>query len=248
MKDLKLYLVVVSSVLSALLVIASAGYAGDIETLTGMRFVRLAEGGILYDNWPEELGVTINKTHPSYPAGSKQEGEVTWRCKECHGWDYKGKSGNYSEGSHYTGIRGIREFANQDPKEIVKILKDDTHAFGDMIPENAYDALAIFVSYGQIDVDLYIDRLSKKPIGDLSNGGRIFLATCTKCHGYDGKDINFKDEKKPEYIGTVAKRNPWETLHKIRWGHPATPMISLVFLDLKSQLDVLAFCQALPEN
>jgi len=247
-KKLKLYSVVVCCVVTTLLMIASTGFAGEIEKLTGMRFVRLAQGGILYDNWPAELGITITKNHPSYPADGKQSGADTWRCKECHGWDYKGKSGNYSKGSHYTGIKGIREFANQDPIEIVKILKDDTHAFGEMISENAYDALAIFVSYGQIDVDLYVDRESHKSIGDLSNGGRIFLSTCTKCHGYDGKEINFKNEKNPEYIGTVAKKNPWETLHKIRWGHPATPMISLVFLDLKEQLDVLAFCQALPEN
>ena len=248
MKELKLYLVVLCSIVITLLVIASTGSADKIEQLTGMMFVRLAEGGILYDNWPAELRVNIKKTHPSYPAESKIKGVNTWRCKECHGWDYKGKSGDYFKGSHYTGIKGIRDYVNQDPIEIVKILKDDTHAFGDMIPENAYDALAIFVSYGQIDVDLYIDRASKTSIGDLSNGGRIYLSTCTKCHGNDGKDINFKDEKTPEYIGTVAKRNPWETLHNIRWGHPVTPMIPLVFLDLKAQLDVLAFCQALPEN
>jgi thiosulfate dehydrogenase len=135
-----------------------------------------------------------------------------------------------------------------DPAEIVKVLKNDTHAFGNMLSENDYEALALFVSLGQIDVDLYVDRKTKKSIGDAANGGRVYLATCTKCHGADGKEINFKNEKEPEYIGTVANKNPWETLHKIRWGHPGAPMISLVFLGLKEQLDVLAFCQTLPEK
>ena len=223
-------------------------HADDIKKLTGMRFAMLAKGGVLYDNWPAELGVKIDKTHPSYPAEGKQKGEATWRCKECHGWDFKGKAGSYSEGSHYTGIKGIRDYANQDPKEIANILKNDTHAFGNTLSEMDLDSLALFVAYGQIDTDLYIDRKTKRSIGDVSNGGRIYLSTCTKCHGYDGKEIDFSHGKQPEYIGTLAKKNPWEILHKIRWGHPSTPMISLVFLDLKEQLDVLAFCQALPSE
>lgn len=223
-------------------------FSDDTAKLSGMRFVQLARGGILYDNWPAELGVNLEKTHPFYPAEGKIKGSATWRCKECHGWDYKGKAGAYATGSHYTGISGIRSFANVDPLEIIKVLKNDVHAFGDMLSENDYDALAIFVSYGQVDTDLFIDRKTKKSIGDPANGGRIYLATCIKCHGMDGKEINFKDEKEPEYVGTVAKKNPWESLHKIRWGHPGTPMIALHFLELKEQLDVLAFTQSLPEK
>jgi mono/diheme cytochrome c family protein len=230
----------------ALLINVSAGFADEIEKLTGRTFARLATGGILYDNWPEEFGITIDKTHPAYPAEGKKKGGSTWRCKECHGWDYKGAAGAYSKGSHFTGITGIRAYANQNPEDIKRILKNDTHALGDMITEDALEELSLFVAYGQIDTDLYINRTSKKSIGDPANGGRIFLATCIKCHGDDGKEINFKTPEKPEYIGTVANENPWETLHKIRWGHPGSQMISLLFLGLKEQLDVLAFCQTLP--
>lgn len=231
-----------------ILISLSSASAVEVEKLSGRRFVQLVRGGLLYDNWPEELGVKIDKTHPSYPSHGKQKGAVTWRCKECHGWDYKGKAGAYSTGSHYSGITGIRSYANIEVPEIIKILKNDTHAFGNMLSDDDYDALALFVSLGQIDVDLYIDRKTKKSTGDAASGGRIYLATCIKCHGIDGKEINFKDEKNPEYIGTVANKNPWETLHKIRWGHPGAPMISLLFLELKEQLDVLAFCQTLPEK
>jgi thiosulfate dehydrogenase len=226
----------------------SAGFAGEIEQLTGMKFAHLAWGGVLYDNWPAELSVKIDKTHPSYPAEGKQSGVTTWRCKECHGWDYKGKAGVYATGSHYTGIVGIRAYANQDIEEIKKIMNDDTHALGSMISEDAIESLALFVSYGQIDMDLYINRTTKISIGDPTSGGRIYLTTCVKCHGVDGKDINFKDEKNPVYMGTSALKNPWETLHKIRWGHPVTQMISLLFLGLKEQLDVLSFCQTLPRE
>jgi thiosulfate dehydrogenase len=228
------------------LIIVSSANADEVERLSGMKFAKLAMGGILYDNWPAELGVEIDKTHPSYPAKGKKKGESTWRCKECHGWDYKGSAGAYSKGSHYTGIKGIRAFANQEPETIIEILKDDTHALGNMLKDDALEALSLFVAYGQIDTDLYINRSTKKSIGDPSNGGRIYLSTCTKCHGIDGKEINFKTAEKPEYVGTVANKNPWETLHKIRWGHPGAQMISLLFLGLKEQLDVISFCQTLP--
>jgi len=231
-----------------LLIIVSSVTAEEVEKLTGREFAQLVRGGVLYDNWIEELGVKIDKTHPSYPAGDKQKGADTWRCKECHGWDYKGKAGAYSTGSHYTGITGIRSYANQKPEQIMKVLKDNTHAFGNMIPDKELEALAIFVAYGQIDMDLYIDRTTKKSMGDPASGGRTYLSTCMKCHNEDGKAINFKDEKTPEYIGTVANKNPWESLHKIRWGHPGAQMISLFFLTLKDQLDVLSFCQTLPEK
>lgn len=246
-KAVSLWFVAVLSTVTVFMSV-SAGYAAEIQKLTGMRFVQLIRGGLLYDNWPVELGVKIEKTHPSYPASGTQKGETTWRCQECHGWDYKGKAGDYATGSHHTGITGIRSYANVDPVEIAAILKDDKHAFEEMLPEDAIDALSLFVAYGQIDVDIYVDRATKKSIGDPSNGGRIYLATCIKCHGADGKEINFHNEKMPEYIGTVANRNPWETLHTIRWGHPRTPMVSLLFLELKEHLDVLSFCQALPEN
>ena len=52
----------------------------------------------------------------------------------------------------------------------------------------------------------------------------------------------------PEFIGTVASDNPWETLHKIRNGQPGIPMPSLGVLDLKDQLDILAYTQTLPQK
>jgi thiosulfate dehydrogenase len=240
------YLLVAVLVCSLSVISAVSSKAGEIEKLSGRKFAQLAMGGVLYDNWLAELGKEMDKTHPSHPAEGKKKGASTWRCKECHGWDYKGKAGAYSKGSHYTGIVGIRAYANQRPEEIVKVIKTDTTAFGTMISDDALEALALFVAYGQIDTDLHINRQTGKSAGDPANGDRIYQATCTKCHGENGKEINFKDEKKPAYIGTVSNKNPWETLHKIRWGHPGSQMISLLFLELKEQLDVLSFCQTLP--
>ena len=38
---------------------------------------------------------------------NSRSGAETWRCVECHGWDYKGVSGAYAAGSHLTGFPGV---------------------------------------------------------------------------------------------------------------------------------------------
>ena len=40
-------------------------------------------------------------------------------------------------------------------------------------------------------------------------------------------EINFKSQRFPEYVGTVCAKNPWEALHKIRFGQPGVGMVAL---------------------
>jgi len=206
-------------------------------------------GGVLYDNWYGELRRDPPKeTHPAYPKAGKQKGASTWRCKECHGWDYKGVRGAYSKGSHYSGIVGIRNMTHAPIGATVAILKDKTHRLGNLMPEKDLEALAHFVAHGQIDTDAYIDRASKKAKGDPLKGERIFQTTCARCHGSDGKLMNFGKPDDPEYIGTVANENPWEALHKIRMGQPGVPMISMLAFEIQDHVNILAYIQTLPQK
>lgn len=59
------------------------------------------------------------------------------------------------------------------------------------------------------------------------------------CHGADGKTLNFGTPQKPEYVGTVARENSWEFVHKVRFGQPGAD-------PLQEVLDVLAYSQSLP--
>jgi cytochrome c553 len=210
----------------------------------------IARGGQLYDNWAKVLArVPPKETHPSYPSGSKKKGGSTWRCKECHGWDYKGAVGAYSKGSHYTGIRGLRSMVGADPKAVHKILMDDKHRYTeDQMSHQSMEQLALFVSLGQIDMDLYVDRATKKARGDAMRGAATYQTICAVCHGFDGKAINFKKPENPEYVGTVAHKNPWEFLHKARFGQPGVPMISLIVMPDEALADLLAYGQTLPEK
>ncbi len=208
----------------------------------------IARGGKLYDKWWAVIEAEPpKKTHPAYPAAGREKGASSWRCKECHGWDYKGKDGAYGKGSRYTGIKGVRGVAGLDPGRIHEIVMNKTHAFTErQMPHSAMEKLALFLSFGQVDMDRYIDRATKKARGDVRRGAAFFQTICAVCHGFDGKAMNFGDEKKPEFVGTVGVKNPWEALHKIRFGQPGVGMVALTVLDIQDHLDILAYTQTLP--
>lgn len=231
-----------------LLLPATFASADDPDRATDV--FSIARGGQYYDKWWAVIDADPPETtHPAYPAAGKKKGAVTWRCKECHGWDYKGAEGAYSKGSHFTGLKGITGMAGKDITEIANILRGEPHNYTrDLIPNKAMDRLALFVSAGQIEMDRYIDRSSKKAKGDAGRGAQIYQTVCATCHGFNGKEINFKSEENPEYIGTIANDNPWELLHKIRHGQPGEPMVAMITLPLQDLADIVAYAQTLPEK
>lgn len=182
----------------------------------------IADGGRLYDKWWAELRMDAPKgTHPSYPGAGKKKGADSWRCKECHGWDYRGKHGTYASGSHATGIPGIRGSANAPIEKIVKLLGNRIHQYNRILDKSELETIALFVSAGQVDMDQYIDRKTRQAKGTASSGKAVFATYCADCHGDDGKEYNFKEKSGgQEYLGTIAKKNPWEVMHKMMNGQP----------------------------
>ncbi len=191
-------------------------------------------GGLLWDKW---WLVTGNEEptgdHPLYPTPRAQSGSTTFRCKECHGWDYKGVDGAYGSGSHYTGIPGVEDSA-LDYSEMFDLLKSDSvpdgHGFENygLADEDIWD-LVHFVNQLVIDTDLYIDPAGLF-FGDAVQGQINYTTSpsvsCVTCHGADGTAINFGTTQEPHWIGTIAANNPWELLHKIRFGQPGVFMPS----------------------
>ena len=182
----------------------------------------LSGAGRMYDKWWVEAGLDApGGTHPSYPKTGKQTGSGTWRCKECHGWDYLGSKGAYASGSHYTGIAGVQGSSGKPVGEIVEILSNTTHQFNKVMAQKELEKVATFVSKGQVDMDRFINRKTKQAKGKAGSGRGNYVEYCKSCHGTDGRNYNFKEkEGKKEYLGTVANQNPWEALHKLINGHP----------------------------
>ncbi len=214
----------------------------------------LAAGGRLYDTWWDALGrKKPATTNPAYPKDGKRTGANSWRCVECHGWDYKGKDGVNGKGQpmgdRFTGIIGIRTAQRLQPAAIVKLMRSPSHGYTtDMIPDAEMLRLAAFVRSGQHDTDTFIDRKTGKVRGDVQRGAAVFQTICAACHGLDGRALNWGTPQAPGYIGTEAKALPWEVVHKMRNSHPGAAMINMRALPLKDAIDTLAYAQTLPEK
>ena len=203
----------------------------------------IARGGRLYDKYfAENKSAKPDTDHAAYPhKGGKYGKDTSWRCKECHGWDYKGKDGAYASGGHATGIKGISGAAGKDPSAIVAIMKDAKHGYGDkQLSAKDLDDLALFVSKGQIDMAKYIDSAAKKAKGNVAKGEVYFNTICAGCHGTDGKKVKDADP-----LGAAAG-NPWEILHKVLNGHPGESMPALRALDIQISVDLASYVQTLP--
>jgi thiosulfate dehydrogenase len=193
------------------------------------------EGGKLYDKWWIEIsGVEEPKTdHPlwSLQTTNKRKGSATWRCKECHGWDYLGKDGAYGSGSHKTNFPGVYSVRNMSVKDIEAILlgaANPNHNFSYVLDYDSINKIAVFLSAGLVDMREYLDYEEKAPFrGNPDHGKVLFEKECVKCHGNDGTQLNFGDDAKPEFTGSVAYKNPWEFIHKVRFGQPGTIMPAL---------------------
>jgi mono/diheme cytochrome c family protein len=205
----------------------------------------MARGGKLYDRWYKVVGADKpTESHPLYPSdkGYADDPGSNWRCKECHGWDYKGKDGAYASGKHASGIGGITGAQGAPVADIVAALQGAPHNYGDRLGTEDYNDLANFVSAGQIDMDMYIDSESKAPKGDAAKGEAYYNTICANCHGKDGKE---PDDMKP--FGAQMS-NPWEVMHKILNGQPDENMPALRALDHQITADIMAHMVTLPKE
>jgi thiosulfate dehydrogenase len=193
-------------------------------------------GGLLWDRYWRVNGATQpTGNHPLYPMGGPQSGSTTYRCKECHGWDYKGVDGAYGSpgGSRYTGIPGVfgTTLTTSEMTDIIKTTSvPNGHGFENYgLTDGDIDDLVAFVQALVIDTDAYIDAQGDF-IGDPVQGQTNYdsVGACAVCHGSEGTAINFGAPDEPEWVGTIAVDNPWELLHKIRFGNPGTSMPSWV--------------------
>jgi thiosulfate dehydrogenase len=215
-----------------------------IADLTKYSEADMVRGGLFYDKWWKINAETEpTDTFSRYPAEGSQAGSTTWRCKECHGWDYKGKEGAYEGGDHYTGIRGSYDFKNGSEERIYDRITAKNLPLSE---QDVWD-LTKFIKEGLIEMNKYIiftGTQAKSATGDAGNGRLLYESSgrCVECHGEDG------NKKSGVSVGFVADEDPWKCLHKIRFGQPATQMPSAVKngLSVQYQVDILTYAQTLP--
>ena len=216
----------------------------------------IIHGAQLYDSWFAVLGVEPpvgNMPIWSRQTTNTRSGPVTWRCNECHGWDYRGQDGEYRAGSHFTGFPDIYTLVQGlTEDEIVNHLNgnlDPAHNFSAYLDPTSLTQLAEFLKYGIIDDSVYINPISLRVLNpDINHGQQLYLSTCLNCHGENGQKIVLDIEGINEYLGSLANRDPWRFLHRTRFGVAGTDMpvgLSLGWV-LEDGRDVLAYAQTFP--
>lgn len=236
-----------------------------IEDLDSIDFALAVRGGYLYDEWEDEPEDTAyptvrnpmlanstvrNELGLKDPLAAQISDTGSWRCARCHAWDYEGADGQYNiTHARYTGSPSILGSAALSVDEIAEFLTNgktvagvEYHAYGDYMSADGILAIATFVKYGTLDTNDHIGKYTKQLHGDSNNGGSLYAGDgqCQSCHGANGQ-VGITDPD--DYVGTLADNNPWELLHKIRFGQPGTTMPSSYNSGLSTQdaVDVMTF-------
>lgn len=219
----------------------------------------IAKGGRLYDKfWKVSSANEPTETHPMWATRPDLESNAriaadTWRCKECHGWDYRGKDGAYARGSHRTGFDGV--FGSTTSQAEVVTSLAEAHGYRAAgLSDVELESLALFAREGLVDTGKWIDEQGVFR-GDAERGKQLFLEglggnkSCKTCHGEDGLKIpKGSPTDYDDFVGKIATKNPWEFLHKVRFGQPGTkmPAASASGAPLQDIIDLAAYSQTLP--
>jgi thiosulfate dehydrogenase len=203
-------------------------------------------GGRMYDRWWTAIAAPAPTTdhllwqYRPDPTSDTATGSTTWRCTECHGWDYKGVDGEYAAGPHRTGFPGVFGTALA-PAAMFNLLHEppnngggggvpNGHDYGSVLTNEQLNDLVAFVLDGVIDTDTYVNSaaggifLGDQVAGEMHYRTGGTLSQCISCHGDSGAAINFGTPQAPEYLGTIAVYEPFHFLHRTRMGFPGTPM------------------------
>ena len=205
----------------------------EIEQPVSPDEVDWIRGGSLYDKWWKSSDAPApTGNHPLWASRPDQTtntrtGATTRRCKECHGWDYKGDAGVYGGNSHKTGFPGILQARSMGDAELFDSIANKHGYLKAGLSDKDIHDLVSFVQKGTVDLADYVDDKAAF-IGDGEKGkpayadGSANQSGCTDCHDDDGLAV--VSEGFDDFPGYVGKKNPWELLHKIRFGQPGTGM------------------------
>jgi hypothetical protein len=116
---------------------------------------------------------------PDHVKGGKYGKDNSWRCKECHGWDYKGKDGAYAKGSAFQWHQGHQCFGRQGPGGHRRHPARQDHGYSEaqLSAKDATD-LALFVSKGQGNLAKYVSTPCNKSTGDAAKGEVYYNTVC----------------------------------------------------------------------
>ncbi|MFN2146672.1 MAG: c-type cytochrome, partial [Anaerolineales bacterium] len=225
----------------------------SIQNGTDPAYIR---GGRLYTAWDRVTNLTtpIAQQNPLWPKETPNQvpAVLTWRCVNCHGWDYRGSEGKTLGAVFRTmGYPDLFGYTAKPIEEILPALNGELnpdHDFTAYLNEEDLKDLAAFLSQGLVVPELIADPGTFKVTGMRDNGEDAYFEQCAYCHGTEGEEINLNTDEKPVFLGDVAWGNPWLMVHTIRFGHIRTVVPAGIRLGLpfSTQIDIAAYAQSLP--
>ncbi len=250
-KLLLIIFITLFSIISLSLFDISSANATSIFNILGNSF----RGAQLYDNWMAVLDVSAPDGNSPFwylQDTNKVEGADTWRCQECHGWDYKGNQGAFANGNHVTGFIGIQNMIGKSNEEIINYLNGTNnieHDFSAYLSEKDMNDLAAFMQTKQVDLELLVNYDTREILGHKENGQVYYQETCQECHGEFGSDIIVSHDGFMMYISDLAYADPWQAIHHTRFGKPIIEnnhAFEEYGLSIYKITDILAYVQSLP--
>lgn len=190
-------------------------------------------GGQLYDDWYEIKTLVYvpgkgkktkypptRSANPLFPR-EQQTNEVSagWRCKSCHGWDYRGQRWPAGKGTTVPAP-DLLKARHQAPVALFRSIAAGPpgHRFGEFLSEREIWALVRFVREGTVDMQALLTK-GGKIRGDAVKGAVVYRDKCANCHGVDGDRIDLRARKPgSQGLGWRSNGNPRLTWHRVSWG------------------------------
>jgi thiosulfate dehydrogenase len=166
----------------------------------------------------------IHRISPAISRDKKyaEKPKANWRCKECHGWDYRSVDGACKSGKHASGIKGINGAAGRDLGEIIGLLKDKKHVYGDKLGDSEKGA-----AYYNTMCANCLGLDGKQPKG---------MKPFAKQMGNPWEDVH-----------KILNGQPDEDVHKILNGQPDEDVPALRSLDRQVVVDIMSHMGTLPK-
>lgn len=209
-------------------------------------------GGRLYEEWwtasskdPKPTAPVDGARYALWPAANTTVGPTTFRCANCHGWDYAGATGALGNTDPkvnplYTGIKGFIQTGDTTPSRVSPVEIFDflhsgqvaaagDHAFAPSLNDSDIYNLTRFIVTIQdqaaakqapanfVDTATGLAKNVNQAYGQVSYDAAGGLAGCTDCHGSNGIR-RAGDGTLTSSLRDFTRSRGLEALHKIRFG------------------------------
>ena len=213
-------------------------------------------GGRLYVSWDLVTNFSgIEARHPLWGNSNTPQipDRITWRCVNCHAWDYRGSEGRLP----YPGMQRGQDNPSllpltSSPAEEILAWLDGTnnpdHNFSNYLSDQDLRDISAFISNALVNPDLIATTENNEVQGTISVGNDVYREYCQSCHGAEGEKINFGSTTVPSFMGDLAWANPWRIAHEVHFGHisSSVPSASTLGISFSQQIDLLAYLQTMP--